>query len=246
MIRHHPIIFSAPMIRALLDGRKTQTRRLLRIPPHLDGDEAEVKHFQGAGPGLAAPMRDNPEHQCGVFPRYAIGDLLWVRETWVVEALGSSAGRDVYEVQYPADHWCIEIDEPDDSERARFLSRCYDRRRSPLPSIHMPQWASRLTLQVTDVRVQRLLDISEDDAVAEGFAPGLIGEPVPETPIGGGWTISSPGCWASAAGHFQALWAELHPHWDGYSSPWVVALTFSVLHDNIDRVRARLSPEAVP
>lgn len=222
-----PIIFSTPMIRAILDGRKTQTRRMLRIPAHLDGEDAELQHFQGVGPGLAAPMRDNPEHRCGVFQPFAVGDLLWVREAWwnvcasdgaTATAPGSHPGRDA--AFFVADH-------PEFPPCPHYRKR---------PSIHMPRWASRLTLRVTVVRIQRLLDISEDDALDEGFVPGPLGDPMPETLIGGGWTISSPGGWASAAGHFQVLWQELHPEWDGFSSPWVVAITFDVIRANVDEI----------
>lgn len=214
-----PIIFSAPMVRALLDGRKTQTRRLLKIPIHLDGEGAMPKVFQCVGVGLAAPMRDNPEHRCGVFPPWSAGDRLWVREAHrLVECDCTETCRVPGNVWYEADS---------SGYRECNLNRLR-------PGIHMPRWASRLTLEVTAVRIQRLLDITEADAEAEGFRAGPIGEPMPPRDLGGGWTISSPGAWASAAGHFQSTWADLHPEWDGYSSPWVVALTFRVLRGNVD------------
>lgn len=93
-------------------------------------------------------------------------------------------------------------------------------------------------LLVTDVRVQPLLNISEDDARAEGFTDGPIGDPIAETDIGDGWTVSSPGGYASAAGHFQVYWAQLYPDWDGFSSPWVAAYTFRPILGNIDQVRS--------
>lgn len=225
-----PILFSAPMIRALLDGRKTQTRRLLKIPVHLDGEEADAQHFQGVGPGLAAPMRDNPDHRCGVFPPWSIGDLLWVREAWGHDAPSLDDCRRGHESDGPhgGPIYRATCNEFDHATIAKWR-----------PGIHMPRWASRLTLRVTDVRVMRLLDITEADAAAEGFADGPIGEPMPERFLGNGWTISSPGAWASAAGHFQSTWAALHPDWDGYSSPWVVALTFAVLRANVDTVLAQ-------
>jgi hypothetical protein len=109
------------------------------------------------------------------------------------------------------------------------------------PSIHMPRWASRLTLQLTEVRVERLNDISEEDAIAEGCQPGWLGDTMPETPIGGGYTISSPGTYASAAGKYQILWNSLHGEdaWD--ADPWVWVLAFNVHHGNVDH-HPTLSP----
>ncbi len=217
-----PIIFSAPMVRALLAGRKMQTRRLLRVPPaqaaRLDIEQGYPDPGIGAGGYLKAPSRDGETVE-RVYPFCEAGDRLWVKESHrLVECDCTETCRVTGRVWYEADasgyHEC-------NLNRLR-------------PSIFMPRWASRLTLDVTAVRVERLLDISEADAEAESFRAGPIGEPLPETPIGDGWTISSPGAWASAAGHFQSTWAELHPEWDGYSSPWVAAITFRVLLGNVD------------
>ena len=123
----HPIIFSGPMVRSLLDGRKTQTRRVLKPQP------------QGEQPKNWTRANDKAV-------RYAPGDRLYVREA--INKV-STPGDVVYRADFEAGG----------NDGAGLGWR---------PSIHMPRWASRLTLTVTDVRVQRLQDISEEDARAEG------------------------------------------------------------------------------
>jgi hypothetical protein len=249
------IIFSAPMVRALLEGRKTQTRRLVtpgtctvlgsRVTAKspawtglkLDDAEARTKSPASGGPRphLAAPWVHPEDEARGmkadaiyrVDPIIEVGDRLWVREAWTHDADSIEALRAAVE-----DVYCDGSYGP--YYRATEPAPETMRWRSP---IFMPRWASRLTLVVTEVRLERLGDISEADAAAEGFASGPMGDPMPETDIGGGWTVSSPGGWALAAGHFQILWTELHPEWDGYSSPWVVAVTFTVHHANIDALQ---------
>lgn len=139
-MKEYPIIFSAPMVRAILDGHKTQTRRILK---HRALECIEVARLE---PSFAADPENN-------FSPYGYaGDYLWVRETW--QSLGEHdhlspsyipVGSDL---QYPAtyDGW-------------------ESRRR---PSIYMPHWASRITLKITNLRIERLQDISGKDAVAEG------------------------------------------------------------------------------
>jgi hypothetical protein len=150
------------------------------------------------------------------------GDLLWCKEAWQVwaefDALSPSEippGSDVL-------HY---------SDRPHFPWGSRKRH-----ARYMPRWASRLTLELTEVRVQRLNDISEEDAIAEGFQAGWLGDSIPETDIGGGCTISSPGTYASAAGHFQILWCELHgdDSWD--EDPFVWCLSFTVHRQKIDEL----------
>jgi len=125
----HPILFSGPMVRAILEGRKTQTRRGIRNPGRLDGLML---------PGEAAQW-------C---PYGHPGDLLWVRETFAKRY--ADAERD------PADGIVYRVD-----------GGCVIEPRWT-PAIHMPRWASRITLRITDVQVQRLQEITESDAAAEG------------------------------------------------------------------------------
>lgn len=206
-----PIIFSPPMVRALLEGRKTQTRRIAKpkwntgANPDFTGWRAEriaERRWQILCTSVGAVV-DTP---------YAIGDRLWVREAHAL--VPSSAYR-------MSDGVAQNVD-PADRDRACVYregwERCAPRWR---PSIHMPRWASRITLTVTDVRVQRLQDISEADIAAEGIKRGFSGGQHGEEGL---------------YEDFSDLWNSLHgpDAWD--ANPWVVVPTFTVAHGNIDKL----------
>ncbi len=133
--RERPILFSGPMVRAILDGRKTQTRRV--ITPQPDGD---------------FPFRQ----RC---PYGKPGDRLWVRETWTHE-----------------DSWCSGVDCEQPSHVYHRATESYPDSMRWRPSIFMPRWASRIDLEVVSVRVERLQEIGEDDAKAEGVEPSRAGQ----------------------------------------------------------------------
>jgi hypothetical protein len=223
-VTDRPIIFSAPMIRALLDGRKTQTRRVLcqhdpdRDPP-------------SAGPYLAGHKAATWTDREGSAWRYpgakgaATGDRLWVRETWSAIMNGGWTIADARRRMF------------DEKIVYRADGNGFEDGDGWWPSIHMPREFSRLTLTVTDVRVQRLQDISEEDAWAEGCKPGELndrGEPFPAEEFDPHGAIG----WDNARDWFADLWETLHgpDAWD--ANPWVVALTFTVRHGNIDAVPA--------
>lgn len=202
-----PILFSAPMIRALLDGRKTQTRRRLPIPAHLDGSKGYVDRGFGYGEYLKAPCFAHLDFEEGeiverVRPKWLVDDLLWVRETF---AEGIKAPL------YRADWTGV----PGSSiEHGGEIKPLVWR-----PSLFMPRTYSRLTLAVTEVRVQRLQDISEADAIAEG-TPRMAGE---------------------AREDYAALWNHLNdkPGRRWADNPWIVAVTFTVHKANVDTVLAK-------
>jgi hypothetical protein len=199
-----PIIFSAPMVRALLDGRKTQTRRMLKPQPK-PLPEGMICKWHIPGKHVGFNMTDEQMQRLGPkFAPYYPGDRLYVREAWAKDDLIDTGAR------YYA---------TDDVSDLR-------RKRSP---IHMPRWASRLTLTVTEVRVQRLQEISEADAVAEGAEPSKR-EWAGVEEFG---LSSDPFRYRKG---FQALWNSLHglDAWD--ANPWVVAPTFTVQRGNIDAV----------
>lgn len=224
-----PIIFSGPMVRALLDGRKTMTRRLAWLEP------------RNPSSGRIKDSYQRPSRWQDIEP----GDRLWVREAFVVESSYDvdidykppfSDGRpvDYRQCDDRGHYWCQPHYRATDTAPALTCDRhdgpcCHWR-----PAFHMPRWASRLTLIVTATKIEPLLDITEDDARAEGctgwsnFAPG------PKRDIGDGRTVQLTGEMVSPVGEFQMLWARLHPKWDGFSSPEVVALTFTVHRQNID------------
>jgi hypothetical protein len=157
------------------------------------------------------------KQEASPWQRVKPGDRLWVRENW------------------RADDYA-----PEDPARTIFMADVPDVLRETQgficwrPSIHMPRERSRITLIVGAVKIEPLLDISEEDARAEGFEDGILNDGFGPQDFGGGCTIESPGTFASAAGMFQITWAELHPEWDGYSSPDVVAVSFRMIKANID------------
>jgi hypothetical protein len=214
-----PIIFSAPMVLALLAGRKSMTRRLIK--PMASG---------ALRPGdMVVRWGADFGGQCACFrPRFAPGDRLWVREQWSgarcwrntkpADRVTGCYGGEVY-VREDLWYWADGNPAAGDYE-------------PPRPSIHMPRWASRLTLTVTDVRVQRLNDISEADAVAEGVNPCLEGHQCPNGGYGGCCATYDP------VDAYATLWNSLHGPDAWAANPWVCALTFTVARGNIDEVGA--------
>ena len=152
--KERPILFSGPMVRAILDGRKTQTRRVARM--------TEGGHVR------LGPRRWHPADEAAVLasPYGQPGDRLWVRETWQHE----DGSCDDHKCGQPTHIYHKATESFPESMRWK-------------PSIFMPRWASRLTLEVTDVRVQRVQKITEEDAKAEGVEPrhagqGEVGHPI--------------------------------------------------------------------
>lgn len=158
-MRDRPILFSAPMVLALLEGRKTQTRRVAKLQPRT---RADIGHY-----GLGMPFIRNPDPlRRNVDSPYGHpGDRMWVRETWRVTEDGGQpepGGSTYCIIKYRADDAQATYGLGDD------LAPYYADNGRWRSSIHMPRWASRITLEVTHVRVERLQAITEADAVAEG------------------------------------------------------------------------------
>lgn len=195
-----PILFSAPMVRAILNGRKTQTRRVLKPQPVLNDAGLWVWPPNWTGPLLkkwgravqcdedGLRMTFESDRVKAALP-YAIGDIMWVRERLAEGADGT--------VVYPADGYV----HPD----AEWVWQ-----RKHLPSIHCPRGLSRITLKVTGVKVELLQDISEKDAEAEGVEPKFAA----------GWPSREH------IGGFYQIWANIHSPDSWASNPWVVAVTF--------------------
>lgn len=189
-----PIIMSAPMVRALLDGRKTMTRRLAR---------------QTGAPKVIRGREYTGYDRASKWSRAKPGDSLWVRENWRADDFApDDPERTIYQADVPADAL--------NETRGIIKWR---------PSIHLPRARSRLTLNVTAIKVERLQDISEEDARAEG----VTAEPLP----GDGWT--------PYRASFALLWDALHGPDAWHANPLVVAITFDVLKQNIGDL-ARPSP----
>jgi hypothetical protein len=155
-IKERPIIFSGPMVRAILEGRKTQTRRVIKNPYAKHASRVHSYNC-GAEFDFILPSGDGRIELC---PYGKPSDRLWVRETWALT--GSQADVKLNEYFCPemvlADHMIFRAD-CDGYDNASQSWR---------PSIYMPRWASRIDLEITGIRVERLTDISNADAISEG------------------------------------------------------------------------------
>lgn len=183
-MKERPILFSAPMVRALLDGSKTQTRRLVKLP-HLNPlGRWEVIPWGGPNGGRTREGRTVPyqnvigHSRTGEIigcPHGQPGDRLWVKETWRTAAsLDDKSPSAISEMCLDAGYrrpWAPLAYEADNYRNSEWRGFEIDGEAQPgktRVSIHMPRWASRIDLEITRVRVERLQDISRGDAMAEG------------------------------------------------------------------------------
>lgn len=210
-MKERPILFSGPMVRALLAGRKTQTRRVVK------GEALRWLDEAGFDPTFVA---DPANSLC---PYGVPGDRLWVRET---VACGACApGKPSL---WSPSFWRREQGTRTNPNGLWYAadglapSRPITERSRWVPAIHMPRWASRLTLEITDVRVERLVEISEADAEAEGVThfPHLGGWSAKDTP-----EVLHP----SAALAYEALWSIINGPDSWAANPWTWAVSFRVL-----------------
>ncbi|GAB6229003.1 hypothetical protein EPKpNR5180_14460 [Klebsiella pneumoniae] len=183
------MIFNAEMVRAILDGRKTQTRRPVKFPVLDKNLGCEL-----AGNELAGEL------SAGNYLNSAFGkpgDRIWVRETWARYNIDQNSHDIAYRATTPAD-W---------PEEGRWR-----------PSIHMPRWASRILLEITDVRVERLNAISQENAQAEGME--LTGwRPTYSDPDSGG-EVMTP------YDNFAELWSSIYGDESWKANPWVWVIEF--------------------
>lgn len=164
-----PILFNAEMVKAILDGRKTQTRRVLK---HQPATIYEGYTIQGDGKFYPYIVRGEIQllssegFKC---PLGKIGDQIWVRETWQGPLLDEEQAFEYWKLgakEYEKPEHCEY--RADGGIRPEFMDAEDNIRQGWRPSIHMPRWASRIQLEITDIRVERLQDISQADAIAEG------------------------------------------------------------------------------
>ena len=186
-MKERPIIFSAPMVRALLAGTKTQTRRIVK---------ARDLEWMDVHQGLREP--DNAE-RC---PYGQPGDRLWVRETWRAELTWNTTKPS--EIPDEAALWY----EADDQQRNNGRGTKFKGKLRS--SIHMPRWASRITLEITSVRVERLRACNEVDAIAEGAPWAACGAPQEGSHKAG----------------FAQLWEQINGHGSWEANPWVWVIEF--------------------
>lgn len=206
-MKERQITFNAHMVRALLDGRKTQTRRIMKVQP-----EVIPKEDEHGKPGFWIPFNAGKtmvrnEDMYIACPFGLKGDRLWVREAFRVH----SRATDVATLVYKA------------SEQQSWTQQTH---RVPIekcnkpavvdkwtPSIHMPRWASRIALEITGVRVERLNSMTEQDAIAEGCSGGHGSIP--------GYMYS-----ATPHEHFHHLWESIYGADSWQANPWVWVIEF--------------------
>jgi len=201
-MKEKPIIFSGPMVSAILEGRKTQTRRVVKPQP--DGSPYWTFHKE-IGAFFPANYESKPAFlKC---PYGQTGDRLWVRETfeYCVRGADYPPGFEDY-VAYRADNGAKMI--------TPGLISTEDINGKWRPSIHMPRWASRISLEVTGVRMERLQDISTEDIRAEGVDDGMT-----NPRMGKRHDASMRMAW-------QALWESINGPDSWAASPWVWIVEF--------------------
>ncbi|MFY1939484.1 hypothetical protein ACOTCW_29315 [Achromobacter xylosoxidans] len=217
-MRERPIIFTGPMVRAILAGNKTQTRRVAKPVRHPDLGNVYT-------PGALVLERE-PQHVIDrACPYGQPGDRLWVREKW--NRFEPWSGP-----HYAADYEGFGVGPDDDPDHIP------DHKVRWRPSIHMPRSACRLELEVTGVRVERLNEISEADAVAEGIPEDS--EPC-ERCGDCGWLCiggepqqcDAPGCGDGAIDEYCALWEQLNGAGSWDANPWVWVVEFRRIEDGI-------------
>lgn len=205
------MIFNSEMVRAILDGRKTQTRRPVKFPVHDKNLGCEL-----AGNELAGEL------SAGNYLNSAFGkpgDRIWVRETWQAIHDYCDENGHVDERRYArsiprhrGNYWHPVYEEAWGNESRE------DRDFPWRPSIHMPRWASRILLEITDVRVERLNSISQEDAQAEGME--LTGwRPTYSDPDSGG-EASTP------YDNFAQLWESIYGEESWNANGWVWVISF--------------------
>lgn len=245
----HQILFTSPVVKAVLAGEKTQTRRVVTKRNSELGsgkrewialEDAWPAKLWGVTPGLKVPASKAPPEYCPecvvrLYPRLGPGDRLWVRETWgfrgtvwhmgdehqtvSVEYRADSARREIQMPHATRNEWFPkQPEQPEGMDQWEYndvLRAWWEKWR---PSIHMPKWACRLWLEVISVKVERVQDITWQDALAEG---------VDAEHCCGGHECGCQGLPAESPTYaFQALWdsIDLKHGWD--TNPWVWVIEF--------------------
>ena len=255
-VKERPILFSAPMVRAILAGEKTQTRRIIK-PSNAEFGSASREFFQHCrwddavvdpggtiyGPGPYLRVADHGVAACErcremgwaetshrLYPGFVAGERLWVRETFVIGVRGESLNDRPWKAVDP---------DSADAEYGDYLVPAY-RATEPdcdlcdpdsddddtlrwKPSIHMPRWASRITLEITEVRAQRLQEISAKDILAEGAVlRSHHDEHLGKCPI----SAFDNACYPDLKSLWASGWNKINGKESWQSNPWVWAITF--------------------
>ncbi len=226
-MKERPVIFNGEMVRAILDGRKTQTRRVMKVQPsehfhpmnmsleldysarwYTPGVVDKDGYLQPATGQVFGVAGEDEGYAC---PFGAAGERLWVRETWQGPLVDEEHLED-YRAnadKFQTPEFCEYA--ADGGARPEFCDLDDNVRQGWRPSIHMPRWASRILLEITAVRVERLNDISEEDAKAEGVAPSqhIITPPEALYRVG-----------------FLKLWQSIYGEESWRANPWAWVIEF--------------------
>jgi hypothetical protein len=223
MTRSRPILMSTPMVKALLDGRKVQTRRIIKPQPEFDGGWWKLAGAAWSERVSSIPCV--PGHSLyNACPYGKRGEVLWVREAFQLLNSPIICPGDVVQ------RACIVQGKPV-LYRADLEDVGLEGWGKWRPSIHMPRWASRLTLELTEVRVERLQDISEEDAIAEGMRPLGKHDVFNECQYAdAGFTPSS------AREAFEWIWNSINGPNSWSENPFVWCLSFKVHKQNVDTI----------
>ena len=236
-MKERPILFNTEMVQAILSGRKTQTRRQFTDKQLKIFDAAiklgEVRDFISADEVDLCDLK----YIEGFCPFGQVGDVLWVRET--ISVLGASAGSEwSTESGFDFEEGCALVKYLANGEEKSFNDLCERddgvdegvqavrmSKKKSVPSIHMPRWACRLRLKITDVRVERLNDVGEEDAKAEGveYFGGMTCNPYRNYLKGKDGQMHA----SCARRSFQTLWNSIYKNWD--KNPWVWVVEFEVI-----------------
>lgn len=198
-----PILFNTEMVRAIMDGRKTVTRRIIKPQPYgffeVNENPAYLYDFD--------PIRER------IYPQYQVGDILYVRETWSVEGVYGNSGVFGFDVVYKAGEQVLPVI-IEDFERYCDIGKFFDKE-GWIPSLFMPKEAARIWLKVTDVRAECMRDMTIEDMIREGIdTTGII-------------TTSGP-IYYRVVNRFEELWdSTVKEEWQKLASnPWVWVYEF--------------------
>lgn len=226
-----PILMQGPLVIQSLEGKKTNTRRILKPQPFRDGDDGTLVWKEGR---VLTP--DRVAQNC---PYGKPGDLLWVRENWKPDTDG-----DVSCISYEADKSSIHIENTQEAANRWLEARRTEEQYPYLrptrwrPSIHMPRWASRLTLEIENVSIEQLQEITNSDALREGveFRDGCYGvwRPNGTMVCGGG---------DDAIDAFRCLWININGTGSWDKNPWVWVVRYKAHKKNVDKLLSELSHE---
>ncbi len=215
-VRERPILFSKQMILALLSGAKTQTRRAIKCPQWFEGHLLHAKNEHG-GYDVMSDHEGGEQMFC---PYGKPGYQLWVKET---HCLVADPGAEPSEYRGTHRGECVVVDYYASGPHTRIMDRIPKgsaNARRWRPSIFMPKWASRITLEIESVRVERLQEISDMDALAEGVTIRTDAHIASEYVHG----AVSP-----AQFEYFALWEAINGRGSWDKNPWVWVLTFRKL-----------------